>query len=93
MHHGISEMCETMQSYAEMLCHEVAQKIERKLATIDGIDPASTAELISLCEPGDRFTTLKSRHLREKYYESTDSNYCYLGRREGVESTREQANT
>lgn len=68
-HHGISDICETMQSYAEMLCHEVAQKIEKKLATIDGIGPAITEELISLCEPSDRFASLKSRHLREKYYE------------------------
>ena len=63
---GVSEMCETMQSYVEMLCSEIAQK--RGLHDMS-LDSDQKQLLIDECKAGDRFAELKSRYHREKFYE------------------------
>ena len=73
---GIEKFCDSVQDFTETLYEKMAQQMKQKLADLRGItiDESRTQDLLSVLEPIDLFTGLKTRYSREQYYE-THFNY------------------
>lgn len=78
-HDGVDDLSESVQSFVDNICSQIADKIE------SGLPPDTDSELrkkiLEACSPIDLFTGLKTRYMREKFY-ATQFNYvvqklCY----------------
>lgn len=65
-HTGVDRLCGLVQWLVDSVGSEIAQRVEAKLPPT--IDTAQKEGLLTVCEPGDIFSGLKTRYLREKYY-------------------------
>ena len=68
IHDGVENLCNFVQSFAEIVSEKVAKKIECKLNLAE-VSSDVTQEILEACVPDDLFGGLTSRYTREKYYE------------------------
>ena len=66
-HTGVDSLCDSVQWFVETVCFQIAERVEAGLPPTT--DAAVKEQLLSACRPGDLFSGLKSRYMREKYYE------------------------
>ena len=69
-HDGVETLCDNIQLFVEQVCSKVATSMRDKLANA-GVEVSLPIqeEIAKACCPDDLFTGLRSRYLREKYYE------------------------
>lgn len=69
-HEGIESLCDSIQTFVEQVTDEIAMKVERKLANSQ-LDINTQQEIVAACTPPqDLFPGLRSRYLREQFYEN-----------------------
>ena len=68
---GIENFCISMKDYKEILSDKISHQIEQKLKCHQGcfLDDGISKDILSAIETEDDFSSLKSRYIREKYYE------------------------
>ena len=68
---GIEKFCDSVQDFTETLYEQMAHQMKEKLLDLRGstIDESTTQDLLSVFQPTDLFTGLKTRYSREQYYE------------------------
>lgn len=64
---GVENFCDSMQDYKEMIYSKIEHKLEHYRGCV--LDEVIAKDILSAMEIEDSFCSLKSRFLREKYYE------------------------
>lgn len=64
-HDGVTNLSNSVQWLVDSLFSQVKERISTYLSNAATVD---REELLKICEPGDIFSGLSTRHLREKFY-------------------------
>jgi len=67
-HNGVDNLCDSIQWLVDRVYHHCSMKLSRMLP--DHLSSTDREKIIEICDPGDIFAGLKSRYLREKYYDA-----------------------
>ena len=66
-HNGVDSLCDSVQWFVDGVCSRITEKVKYSITSIT--DPILKEDILSACKPGDLFPNLKSRYMREKYYQ------------------------
>ena len=79
-HDGVTNLSNSVQWLVDSLFSQVKERMSAHLSDTQGVDKET---LFKMCEPGDIFSGLNTRHLREKFYKERFNYvvnflvYCY----------------
>ena len=79
-HDGVTNLSNSVQWLVDSLFSQVKERMSAHLSDTQGVDKET---LFKMCEPGDIFLGLNTRHLREKFYKERFNYvvnflvYCY----------------
>ena len=67
-HHGVDSICDSVQWLVDSIIFELKNKIKAEIP--EDVNAEGKSNILDACNPGDIFFGLKTRYLREKYYEN-----------------------
>lgn len=69
-HSGIENFCDSMDEYKEVMSGKIREQVEQKLRHHGCVmDEVILQDILRAVEVDDHFSVLKSRYIREMYYE------------------------
>lgn len=67
-HNGIDSLCDSIQWLLDSIVSQMTEKLKSQIPEV--VNQTERDAILATCEVGDLFLGLKSRYLREKYYET-----------------------
>ena len=67
-HFGVDSLCDSVQWLVDSITCDIKEKIKTEIP--ESVTEEQKSDILNACNPGDIFFGLKSRYLREKYYDN-----------------------
>lgn len=67
-HSGVDSLCDSVQWLVDLITCNLKDKIKAEIP--ESVTAEQKSAILNACNPGDVFFGLKSRYLREKYYDN-----------------------